>query len=797
MTRKRFYYFTLLATTVIILIYLFLPTVANVAYSLATILLGILAFAANHISKEEKKRIDNIDIGILLIFIYEIINYTQSLYWYNSLSSLTTIVMATIIHYYCRNYGAFYKKQKKLIFEILTIAAGLLVICSLIGFWLYRIKMSNLGFENLHHFRNYFRPFNQLSNDWNSCLLFFMPIILIGIVVTQNKVRQVIYVLCSGIVTLGILVSYSRGAYLSLFVFIGTLTSVLVVSNIKIPKIIWINGIVIVIIIMTMFITNVPTRQTVNIAAGQSNVRSNEGRIAMWNMAKEVIKDTPLFGIGTGNTIVKYEKKYEKKEDSLFTNRITNSSLQLLSEKGFIGAVIWITVIIIILITYLKTGIKSQLPKQEKIIALIMFAGVIAILVKEQTFSSYFYNSKIALLIALMVSSTLPTKAQTDKKSGLWLDSRIPFVMIILISLWLISIPQQKLNNGMRYNNEYIKSSMANMPEMAYLSIQKAIKNVPDMGLLYAHQCYALSKMGSSKADAAIKSMEKSITLNPYDSHFQCNIGLLYGMHGDTLTARIHLRKAIELDQYNPLYHVAYSQLCKESSLMHLEQAIRLSPDFLESFLWKKVQQEIQIDTIEKLYTRLRKKAGNQIGNPIIDGRQAKILLHLGDTSNAEKMLKRVVEQLPYLNRPWLYLGEIKLKHGDSLAFIKYTERAMFLDKQDYLPPYCLGQYYEKQYNTNRAKVYYIMALVNYQDIYTPHFIRSGSYYGGFGTLPDDIIIDKFLETIRPNLPVRMILGKLMNQYQKEQSIEAQEACSKYLKEEQGLRETLNKLICK
>jgi O-antigen ligase len=68
-----------------------------------------------------------------------------------------------------------------------------------------------------------------------------------------------------------------------------------------------------------------------------SQVRSTEGRLAIWHRSLEMVRSHPLLGVGSSNSALVLTSSADQEETTGFASRTFSLPLQVLTEKGIIG----------------------------------------------------------------------------------------------------------------------------------------------------------------------------------------------------------------------------------------------------------------------------------------------------------------------------------------------------------------------------------------------------------------------------------------------------------------------------
>ena len=78
-----------------------------------------------------------------------------------------------------------------------------------------------------------------------------------------------------------------------------------------------------------------------------SQVRSTEGRVAIWKRSVEVFRLSPVWGVGSGNAPLFLAGTADPEETTGFASRTFSLPIQLLTEKGIIGTAIHMALLVL------------------------------------------------------------------------------------------------------------------------------------------------------------------------------------------------------------------------------------------------------------------------------------------------------------------------------------------------------------------------------------------------------------------------------------------------------------------
>lgn len=122
-----------------------------------------------------------------------------------------------------------------------------------------------------------------------------------------------------------------------------------------------------------------------------SQVRSTEGRIAIWKRSLDLLREHPTWGVGAGNSPLYLNSTSDQDETVGFASRTFSLPLQLLTEKGIVGFLLYGAV-------FSLAG--WEMHRRRDLLACCLFAGLVAVLARELTYSSLLEHPVTAMLTA-------------------------------------------------------------------------------------------------------------------------------------------------------------------------------------------------------------------------------------------------------------------------------------------------------------------------------------------------------------------------------------------------------------
>lgn len=345
-----------------------------------------------------------IDYCFMAICAIEIINCLNSTYKPNSESAALKILTITILYFFVRTFVT-HTIQICHLCSVITCFAAVLAAITLLFFLFHAQKYSEFG--SLEQYKGFYRPFGMFSNDWATVLLCLMPFSAISMLNANGK-KPILFAAANCLIMSSILVSFSRGAYLSLALFVIASISFSALSKQGLfRRTIFLFGAITVLAFALTLPVAGSVATTIRMNKTVSQQKSVEGRLTKYNEALELFKKHPLLGVGGGNYTLAVERYCKAGQNDIFSPRCTNTYLQLLAERGIVGFCVYAALFAAVLLTAFRRA------RRDNVDAGILLSAILALMFREVTFSSFFEVNSIPLLFTLMCLA-----ASHDYKDG-------------------------------------------------------------------------------------------------------------------------------------------------------------------------------------------------------------------------------------------------------------------------------------------------------------------------------------------------------------------------------------------
>lgn len=581
-----------------------------------------------------------IDISLCLITVYDMVS---CLY----LGCSVPAIRSTLLSIFCLTSYFILRKlfsserTTRIIQQgsYLPIAAALLLaVCS---FFIFRQSVLNVGFQDTYHFRFLFRPLGYITNVWAEVL-----VILLGWVCLVRKYSGIFIFLT----ILAILFSFSRGAYIALGIYMVTW---LLFVKPKREKIRLLAVSIVAIILTGIFFPN-EMRTTLQMNHTTSQQQSTEGRITATQVGWDAFRQHPAFGYGNGNYTFAVDRALNQDSTLPYTSYAPNILVQLLIEKGIIGTLFYLLLVLAVCRTILK---RRKQPESYMIGCLFL-----ALAVKEMTQATLLYTPFALFMVYVMLAFLQKEKVTVEEENRQTVSAyTIPGIVACCYLGWLAFVFLQDQNKS--YQQQSVAAWEKGQFAEAIRLMEQTGEQTPNLnnrGLLYMQ--YYRETANPKFQQTAEEVLQKARQQQPEDIQIRYLQARLYIDNRALGKARQIAEELATNYPKNSLYlsalsDILYRQGEKEAALQPLVNAIRYTPRLLTG---KRIRDLQQNDPVfyHSLQQHLSALTPSPADSPTDYARLGYIARWCGNQSVAEKYLRKAVEDLPNLATPWHLLGD-------------------------------------------------------------------------------------------------------------------------------------------
>ena len=653
-----------------------------------------------------KSEFTYLDIAISFALLFELILFFTTI---NSPPASTYVMMAfyTWSYYFICRFCLTSIRQFRFILLCLSIIIFIILIIGAVSFLQFRQQVYLSGFKSLYEFRSLLTPWGNTLNLWATFLTAFMGIILLTFLYYRNHPR------ITGFLTLTFalliwngLATFSRTLY-TLFILAFLILTIGFAIK-KAPKIKWVLTVYVMTIIGFCWTNDTHDVGTVlKINETISQQRSTNARIHAFSMIAHSLENNLAFGVGNGNYTLAINDELYENDDITYTNFASSGILQLVTEKGIIGSIVWI----ILILTFIVALLKCR--SVDSILALIMVGMLI---LKETTFAVFADFPNLQCLYIIPIVGILNIQKKSASHSlPLKNPNYLPLAATTLFTLFYgIELHQIYLNNK---NNELIEN-IDIRPEKTEKYLNLNIDSTPYL----LNKAYILGKRyfkteSSNDYQATVHYLQQAITRNPLDNMPYYNLALLYIRAKQLPEAFEILQSLIQRCPNNSLFRIGLAQAFYQTrnlsaSAHEYARAILINPPIMDDQQWGQLKENnhsffaLICDAIYELMSF-------DTDDPIQLAKNGKIFLELNEIPTAQSYLESSVMRLPYLSKAWYNLGLIAHQQEEYSKAMTCFRKALLFDT---------GNVALQQYLTNREKCQELKMSTNFLDIYTKSY---------------------------------------------------------------------------
>ncbi len=374
------------------------------------------------LSKNNFGNVDSSDILILFLLITTILSYFFSINKINSIFFVKELIII-IIFYYWIKINLKYSYQVVIIFFLLACFATYISILTLYSHIVFVTNLNDYNIDDLLSFRYLFLPANTLVNNWGTLILILLPFSIILYFYFQQTGLDYIKYLFFGsnlLTVFSIICLFSKGSLLGLFAFFLSFCAIYLLFrkgvNFKLAKYITLLISGVVLLFITWEVMNIPITKpflkSLQFVQTTSQQRSFKARLKSFDACYDLVKINPYVGIGANNfsigIMANQENSSFSKLDYKPVIRPLNHFVHLLIEQGILGLTAYVSLYVYFLclciVNIKKTYYLTSGFNLYKVYIFISPAIIIAILIREMSFSSLLHSNDILMILFFIFS---------------------------------------------------------------------------------------------------------------------------------------------------------------------------------------------------------------------------------------------------------------------------------------------------------------------------------------------------------------------------------------------------------
>ncbi|MFN8355560.1 MAG: O-antigen ligase family protein [Spirosomataceae bacterium] len=726
-----------------------------------------------------------IDVCFLLTVLVFILQDIFAIYRANTFYALQSIVTISLVYVVMRLTLTESMPQSLLLLMVAIIG----VFMSSFAFLQFNLIQSRLlsdGWTNASQFKGLFGPFGLLNNEWATLCICFLPFPFIStLLFGRYKFAVWFGITATVLVTMGIWVTCSRGAYLSLGLFAALMVVFFIIFKTKrlLSGVVF-GGVLLALLLSTMW---TPFTTTLSLNKTFTQRRSTEGRLNILESGFCQAKEHWLNGVGSNNYGLINDLCRTPSEDMGYTPFTTTTYLQILLEHGVVGLILFGALFLSVVWGYYK-AINSNVPRITKQLLALLLIGFLTFVFRELFFSTLFYSKPVMVIATMYVAFANQTNRFSFKPIG-WIC--VCFGLVI-VSGWMYIETSQRESAAEKVELALQKRKAKQLPQ-AIAYINKAIEQMPSeipyhklAGLLNGQTSQKVTDLLQGKQqkegniDLAIRHFQKVLELNPNDAGANFNLGWLSHLSNQPRSITLsYVDNALTFEPNNPEFLLGKGILleCLRDTLKAFEtytKALRLDPELFESPFWNDFQKRHPLQGTRLLRNVAQSLEQQQQSHysTVVRARYGRVLIQQGQLEKAKQVLEQVNIEVPDLYRPYYYLALIHEHLNDSLAAKSLFTKALSLRNTDYLVAKSAGDFYYRQNPNEKSNSFAVIR--NYQNAIKSwlahpsyHHTRSNSKYKYNLSVLNDYVVQDLLRISYADLDITTLISRIAQMYQR------------------------------
>jgi O-antigen ligase len=618
-----------------------------------------------------------IDKVILVLWVYQFVTLFFSIEPISVFFSLKTLTFGITFYFLLRISLNSISKVEKSLF-IFCILIFVMCTMALITFFLFRSACIHVGFIGLYDFRHLYKPLGYLTNVWGSLLIEATGIVLFTLHLARLRNAGFVFlILLLSLLLWNVVVSFSRGVYITFAFLLLSYSLFLFFSAIARRRKVWIFVMLAFSLLMAGFIHRQDVVKTLQFNKSISQQRSIARRINAMSSSYGLFKESPLTGTGAG-TYPQVINTYRYEDDDIgFTNFAPNGYTQLLVEQGIVGLILWGLLFFSVFVEQFRKWKKTPASK-------ILLILLIAILIREATFPVWLENVGFQLLffavLAIFQYKQLPEKFSKVPKYRLSLPVTV-LISTLLIFVYSLYYMQEEQNNRLA-----LSEMAAGRPEEAEKYILKTSERTPYLinRFLVCDELYRKTN-DTEYLNCAEHYLQKAMSKNPNDimlTYYYVSVLRERGKYEAALAVLTELTQKFPNKSLYQLgvFDMLYKNGQQEKAFPYLLQAVKIAPDILDSAYLKNI-----LSGNSALNGSLKSRLLQDISiekdsnDPVLLAKNGKICLSLGLEKEAKPRLEEAILRLPNLIYPYYYLSRIEENQNNFEQSGFYLRQFVFL----------------------------------------------------------------------------------------------------------------------
>jgi O-antigen ligase len=366
---------------------------------------------AGLLGKTFRQRLRPMDWVLLLLLIFDGVFCCFSRYSGSGISSVKALLVASLLYFFMRM--SVHTLSRFAVAAFLVASGGaVLASFALSKFNEHFQELQANGFSDALTFR--YRliapPAPWILGEWFTFVLLTLPFALalsLCLWVGCRRSLAIFTVLVPLAIAAALLLSCSRSVFWAVVVFVVVAFATAVAYRV-IPARVALAGVILslgaIVLILLAENARYPGIAEAYLGRHTSQVRSTEGRLAIWKRSADVFKLSPIWGVGSGNAPLYLAESADEEQTTGFASRTFSLPVQILVEKGVVGAALYLAVLVLAAWDAHRKLRHPDVSQQTKSMICCLAAGVVAVLFRELTYSSLLEHAATAMLFAMTLA---------------------------------------------------------------------------------------------------------------------------------------------------------------------------------------------------------------------------------------------------------------------------------------------------------------------------------------------------------------------------------------------------------
>lgn len=373
---------------------------AAVVYSIRELLSEANAF--------QLQRLNVLDYSVLLVVVLELVTFSTSTYQANGFQFLMEVCFLFLFYALVR-FSLKHEYQRVALYIFLSLCGAYLAGLGVYSLFRLQRQLQALEFPQLIDFRNliwFLNPIGVSIGEWVTVLFVMLPFpLILFIKYRQSRLTRAVTLVVLVAITFMILATFNRGAYVALIAaFVSGSILFYLYRLFSWQKILLFDAVVAGLLIVCLLPWALPFVATLSVVKTTSQARSLKARSSIWKNSLDIVKQHPLLGIGTNNFAMRYVA-FDESADGTFVLRPFNYFLHLLIEKGVLGLLVYLLLLVsFFIVSHKKIRLLQGDVYQSSVVVCFMIAYA-AVMVRDLSESSILANRGAGVILWFMFAS--------------------------------------------------------------------------------------------------------------------------------------------------------------------------------------------------------------------------------------------------------------------------------------------------------------------------------------------------------------------------------------------------------